>query len=578
MWWLRDPDRLLREVAAIDELREREAWLSAATPRPFKDLKFAFEFGVVVNDETFPFTLEYPAFFPASPPLVIPRDGRRLSDHQYGDGGELCLEHRADNWDPSFTGAMMVASTYRLLAGERPAKDERGDVPSAHEVSPGQRLRGRSCRFLSTSDLCAYVASVPQGSVRVGHVVEIKAAGGIWTAYVDKLGSLEVPEWHETAIPDRGYKRRLALLLRIESLNDVPASPDQDFLDRLIEDLRGKQEAIPSDDFSEIQFIVIADAASARMFFRYVNDGKHVVIPYTTVEMTDSGRRLPEGYDVLSDKKVGVVGCGSLGSKIAASLTRCGISRFVLVDEDIFKIGNLVRHELDADSLGTHKVHALKTRLEAIRAGMDVSARAVLLGGQESSGSTASVLEELANCDLLIDATADPQAFNFVGAVAREGLKPMVWAEVYAGGIGGFVARLRPDVEPPPHAARRQYLRWCERQGVPWRREDTDYASRGAGAAPAIADDADVAVIAAHASRIAVDVLLRPEASLFPHPAYVIGLQEDWIFDAPFDTRPIDFEAEGSWAVSPLPERTAEALDFILSLITPDVDADRTGT
>jgi sulfur-carrier protein adenylyltransferase/sulfurtransferase len=217
-------------------------------------------------------------------------------------------------------------------------------------------------------------------------------------------------------------------------------------------------------------------------------------------------------------------------------------------------------------------------RLEAIRAGMDVSARAVLLGGQESSGSTASVLEELANCDLLIDATADPQAFNFVGAVAREGLKPMVWAEVYAGGIGGFVARLRPDVEPPPHVARRQYLRWCERQGVPWRREDTDYASRGAGAAPAVADDADVAVIAAHASRIAVDVLLRPEASLFPHPAYVIGLQEDWIFDAPFDTRPIDFEAEGSWPVSPLPERTAEALDFILSLITPDADADRTGT
>ena len=132
---------------------------------------------------------------------------------------------------------------------------------------------------------------------------------------------------------------------RIESLNDVPASPDQDFLCRLIEDLRGKQEAIPSEDFSEIQFIVIADAASPRMLFRYVNDGKHVVIAYTTVEMTDSGRRLPEGYDVLSDKKVGVVGCGSLGSKIAASLTRCGISRFVLVDEDIFCTGQLVRHE-----------------------------------------------------------------------------------------------------------------------------------------------------------------------------------------------------------------------------------------
>ena len=152
-----------------------------------------------------------------------------------------------------------------------------------------------------------------------------------------------------------------------------------------------------------------------------------------------------------------------------------------------------------------------------------------------------------------VDATADPQAFNFVGAVAREGLKPMAWAEVYAGGIGGFVARLWPDVEPPPHVARRQYLRWCERQGVPWQWKITDEAMEsGAGAGVAVADDADVAVIAAHASRIAVDVLLRPEASLFPHPAYVIGLQEDWIFDALLNLPVRLILKWRSWLVSPL--------------------------
>jgi len=294
--------------------------------------------------------------------------------------------------------------------------------------------------------------------------------------------------------------------------------------------------------------------------------------------MADAGRRLPQGYDALAQKKVGIVGCGSLGSKIAASLARSGVSKFVLVDEDILKFGNLVRHELDADNLGAHKVQALKSRLQAIRAGVEVSARAVLLGGQESSGSTASVLEELADCDLLIDATADPQAFNFVAAVASDALKPMIWTEVYAGGVGGFVGRLRPYIEPPPHAARRQYLAWCHLQDVPWLREDTGYASHSAGAPPAVADDGDVAVIAAHTSRMAVDVLLRPEASSFPHPAYVIGLRRSWIFEAPFDTRPIDFVAEGSWAVAPPPERTAEALNFMLSLFEPEIDADRTGT
>jgi hypothetical protein len=58
-------------------------------------------------------------------------------------------------------------------------------------------------------------------------------------------------------------------------------------------------------------------------------------------------------------------------------------------------------------------------------------------------------------------------------------------------------------------------------------------------------DDADVAVIAADASRMAVDVLIRPDASAFPHPGYVIGLSAEWIFGEPFDTRPIDFSPEG---------------------------------
>src|SRR5262249_39250986 len=145
-------------------------------------------------------------------------------------------------------------------------------------------------------------------------------------------------------------------------------------------------------------------------------------------------------------------------------------------------------------------------RLIAITPGVSVSARRVLLGGQESSGSTASVLDELATCHILIDATADPQAFNFVASVATSRLCPMLWAEVYAGGIGGFVARLRPTAEPPPHSARRQYLAWCRAQGILWHGEDRDYGARGIADVTLVADDSDVSVIAAHASRMAIDL------------------------------------------------------------------------
>ena len=205
-----------------------------------------------------------------------------------------------------------------------------------------------------------------------------------------------------------------------------------------------------------------------------------------------------------------------------------------------------------------------------------MSARRVLLGGQESSGGTASVLDELATCDLLIEATADPQAFNFVASVARNRLCPIVWAEVYAGGIGGFTARLRPGIEPPPHSARRQYLAWCRDQGVLWHGLDQDYGAQGIAAETLIAADSDIAVIAGHATRMAVDVLVHPDDSAFPHPAYAIGLAKQWIFSEPFDTRPIDFVPDGEWTSQLSPERTEEAIAFMSSRLKFDEHKDRT--
>ena len=142
IWWLTNPTRLKSEIAGMEALRDREPWLLSVEPELRSDLKLAVEFSIDLHGELLQFTLEYPAFFPDTPPSVTPRDRQRLSSHQYGSGGELCLEFRSDNWDPSITGAMMVESTRRLLAGERPALDARAIVPSAHQSTLGQRLRG----------------------------------------------------------------------------------------------------------------------------------------------------------------------------------------------------------------------------------------------------------------------------------------------------------------------------------------------------------------------------------------------------------------------------------------------------
>jgi hypothetical protein len=456
--------------------------------------------------------------------------------------------------------------------------EERAIVASEHSVSLGQQLRGWAFRFLLTRKVMKYIADLPIDASFDAIITDMLVPPKNFTAYIKTLGPTDDPDWQDTTIPERGDTGVHGVLIRIASLADFPFAPEQATLDQLIASARGVDAAPTNTDTDKCRFTVVADAHSATMFYSYFKEGRWGVFPYRSVHLTDDAeQRLPETYHVLGNKKVGIVGCGALGSKIAASLARSGVRGFVLVDDDIFKPGNLVRHDLDVGSLGAHKAEALAARLKAITAGITVSARRVLLGGQESSGGTASVLDELSTCDLLIDATAHAQAFNFVASVARNGLRPMVWAEVYAGGIGGFVARLRPGIEAPPHSARRQYLGWCRDRGVPWHGLDQDYGAQGIAAETLIADDSDVAVIAGHATRMAVDILVHPDDTAFPHPAYVIGLAKQWIFSEPFDTRPIDFAPDGDWAPQMSPERTEEAILFMSSLLDSGKDEDRTG-
>jgi hypothetical protein len=140
----------------------------------------------------------------------------------------------------------------------------------------------------------------------------------------------------------------------------------------------------------------------------------------------------------------------------------------------------------------------------------------------------------------------------------------MVWGAVFAGGVGGYVVRVRPGLEPPPAAARRQMAAWYEQNGSEWIHEAVDYAIQPEDKLPLIADDADVSVIAAHISRVAVDTLIGTVPSEFLYPVYFIGLRQAWIFSQPFDTRPTTLINE-PWTIADAPD--TEALTAVLAVV-----------
>ena len=143
-----------------------------------------------------------------------------------------------------------------------------------------------------------------------------------------------------------------------------------------------------------------------------------------------------------------------------------------------------------------------------------------------------------------------------------------MWCEVFAGGIGGLIARSRPDLDPKPQEMRAQFHAYTANCPVIEPQAVKDYAVIQEDGAVFMASDSDVEVIAAHTTRLALDTLLRSVASTFPCSMYLIGLAKGWIFTAPFETIPLDVGLPQKSSPSAVSEETVQSnLEFIRSLL-----------
>ena len=70
--------------------------------------------------------------------------------------------------------------------------------------------------------------------------------------------------------------------------------------------------------------------------------------------------------DVMSRKRVVILGCGSVGSLVAMELARAGVGNFLLCDADIVEYHNVCRHQCGIEDVGDLKVNALTRKLKNI--------------------------------------------------------------------------------------------------------------------------------------------------------------------------------------------------------------------
>ena len=99
----------------------------------------------------------------------------------------------------------------------------------------------------------------------------------------------------------------------------------------------------------------------------------------------------------LSTKKVGIAGCGGLGSNCAVALARVGLGTIVIADFDIVNEGNLNRQYYFADQVGMKKVAALRDNIARINPAIKVICHNLRL----EPGNIPRIFE---GCDVVVEA------------------------------------------------------------------------------------------------------------------------------------------------------------------------------
>jgi molybdopterin/thiamine biosynthesis adenylyltransferase len=529
IWYIENTRRNRQEREALEVLASSVDWLSPVEWRIDSSLRLMWDADITTAGHIFPISLRYPNHFPHSPPLVLPRGvTERWSSHQYGPGGELCLEYGPDNWHPDLTGAEMVRSAHRLLVGERQPSEERSEVPSRHSNTLGQELRSAFSRMLVTRAFAAILPRIPEGESLHAELISLFSD----SAHIHVPLSILFPDaepWVDDLprLKNYGYKRS-AILTRWPPDEPLPLT---DSLSTFRAVMAERGATLPDDGF--VILVRGEDVACYRFFASDDYIYQAAILPQPPI-----APRLDESHAALAERRVAIVGCGSLGSKLAVMLARSGVASFLLVDDDILLPDNLVRHDLDWRDVGTHKVDSLADKIQLANPNAVCAKRKHRLGGQEASGSIEGLIEKISGYHLLVDATADANVFNYLCAAAAISKISLLWTEVFAGGFGGLVARHRPLLDPDPAGMRRAIENWCADRGQPIERAVNRY--EGGADLPHIADDADVTTIAGHAARMAIDLLIPRNPSVFPYSVYLIGLSKGWIFEQPFEVHPLD--------------------------------------
>ena len=505
----------VEKISAVDEWFNLDRWT-------LSNYLLCAEGRIFAHDRTYPIRLIYPDQFPLVPAWVEPQEKARWKTHQYGKR-TLCLELRPDNWTPTASGADVLQSAFNLLFTEDPLGQGENKAPSNHQVGEIQ--------LFSLVELPAFIGADCMNRLMAGRSNGVRAicwwGNEMFPIHIHDEDDLQKPHRPPGANPD---SKRIELPVFVSHCPSPCEAGDREILVRSSDWQEDTANEVLAADFAVVLFL----GGEYPVAFSLMPDIKPFRREFYILQNQDGCRTAASL--IRSEKCVTIVGVGSVGAKVAESLVRTGVRRLRIIDGDILLPGNLERHSLDWRDVGSRKSTALKERLFEIRPGSDIVAVTSNLNWQRSSKTHAWQMDTVAEGDVIVDATGDPATALFLGAVAEANNRTFVSIEVFEGGIGGMVATVLPERDPPFAQGRANFLGWCnEQNATPPEPGPKAYEALSPEGAPIAADDAAVTAIAGHAARIVLDILdNRPPP--IESAWLLIGLRQGWLFSGHGET------------------------------------------
>ena len=137
--------------------------------------------------------------------------------------------------------------------------------------------------------------------------------------------------------------------------------------------------------------------------------------------------------------KIGVVGCGAVGSRVAEFLCQAGFQQLTLIDHDTLSKDNIYRHSLGGESIGQKKVEALAINLQQRLP--DIKTTPIPLSWQQYLATN-----KLDNFDLLICATGEATQMRAMNqeVLAQQIPLPTIYCWVEPDSIAGHSLLIDP--------------------------------------------------------------------------------------------------------------------------------------